>query len=610
MANFLSLKTLAGDSLFAARRFTLCLLSAIVGSGASIYASYLDYVHHQDEQNIIYLIMVCSLGLTLFLSISLFAERKNFTRNKTIIYNVIGLASLVTYYFLLRNYANTMEFVRYALINIALHLFASFAAFTGKHNLKGFWQFNKALFLRLFFAVIYSGTLYLGICLALMGIDKLFGVRIDGKNYFRLWIIIAGIFNTWFFLAGIPKNLEELDQSEDYPKGLKIFTQYVLLPLVTLYLLILYSYMFKIIFTQNLPKGWVSYLVIGFSIAGVLALLLIHPIRNKEGNTWIRIFSKWFYGALYPLVIMLFVAIGRRMGDYGITENRYFIIVLAIWLAGISTYFLFSKVSNIKYVPLTLCIIALLTSFGPWGAFSVSENSQMNILTSVLTKSEILKDGKIDAKHKTVSDSVARKITSIVKYFDNMHGFENFKPWFTQNIDTLISDTLRYERIANVMKLLNVKESYSYYRNDEDGDGYEYFNFYSNNEEVKNISGYDYEFNFNAYHNNNNYEKANIVGRDSIVLTFSKDTTALEIKKNSKLIYSLSFNEFLKQVNDSSKNTTQYGNSNTVSPEVMQKFYEDTLMKLKLQFNGIYGNRKKQKYKTESASGSCYIKMK
>ena len=46
----------------------------------------------------------------------------------------------------------------------------------------------------------------------------------------RLWIVIAGVFETWFFLAGVPKNLEELDESDDYPKGLKIFTQYVLLP--------------------------------------------------------------------------------------------------------------------------------------------------------------------------------------------------------------------------------------------------------------------------------------------------------------------------------------------------------------------------------------------
>ena len=555
--------------------------------------------------------MVCSLGLTLFLSISLYAERKNFSLSKTWVLNLIGLGLLAGYYFFLRNCFDSMEFIRFWLISIALHLFASFSAYTGKHNLKGFWQFNKALFLRLFFAVIYSGTLYLGICLAMLAIDQLFNVKIKGEYYFRLWIVIAGVFNTWFFLAGIPKNLEELDNSDDYPKGLKIFTQYVLLPLVTLYLLILYSYMFKIIFTQNLPKGWVSYLVLGFSIAGILALLLIHPIRNKEGNTWIKIFSKWFYGALYPLVIMLFVAIGRRITDYGITENRYFIIVLAIWLAGISTYFLFSKVSNIKYVPLTLCIIALLTSFGPWGAFSVSEKSQFAVLENTLNVNGVLKNGKVDPKHKPVSDSAARQITSIVKYFDNMHGYEKFKPWFNENIDSLIADTLRYQRFINVMKLLNIKESYNYYRyDDERYEGYESFNFYSGTEEVKNISGYDYEFNFNAYANGYSYEKPNLVKGDTIAFVFSKDTTSLEIKKNGRIMYNLLFKDFYKEINDSIKNTQQYDYSVSAPSGAMQKIYEDSLMKIKLQFTGIYGTRKKEKYKTESVNGTCFIKIK
>ena len=74
-----------------------------------------------------------------------------------------------------------------------------------------------------------------------------------------------------------------------------------------------------------------------------MSLLLIHPIRTREGNRWIQTFGRWFYLALFPLIVLLFVAISERLGTYGITENRYFILVLACWLLGIALYMLLSQ---------------------------------------------------------------------------------------------------------------------------------------------------------------------------------------------------------------------------------------------------------------------------
>jgi len=611
MARFPSLKTLFLDSIQTLRRFPLSLLSAVSGAVVALYLTTLSSVNDETQKATACLLMVCSLGLTLFFALSVFSERQGHTKGKAMALQGSALLLLAGYYIFLRAYFVQVEFVRYALINIALHLFASFAAYTGKNNLTGFWQFNKALFLRLFFAGIYSFTLFLGICLAIAAVDKLFNADINEKTYFRLWIIVVGVFNTWFFLSGVPKNLEELNQSEDYPKGLKIFTQYVLLPLVTLYLLILYAYMAKILFVQSLPKGWVSYLVLGFSVVGVLALLLIHPIRNKEGNNWIRIFSQWFYGALYPLVIMLFVAIGRRISDYGITENRYFIIVLAIWLAAVSTYFLFSKLSNIKYIPLSLCLIALLSSFGPWGAFSVAEKSQFKTLEKILTDNKILVNGKVDAKHGEVPDEVAERVTSIFSYFNEMHGFEKFKPWFDQNIDSLISDSVRWSRVANMMKLLKLPELYNYgrYSEDEDGVYNRYFSYYAehNNNYVKEISGYDYEIDFNASNDYNYYISKFVVQKDTF--TFSiLDSTQFQVRKNGMVFHSLNLDEFLNVMNDSCKKDSKY--NSPIPQRFMEKVVEDSLSAIKLRFNGLYGYEKSKKYKTHNANGTCLIKIK
>lgn len=170
----------------------------------------------------------------------------------------------------------------------------------------------------------------------------------------------------------MPVHVPELEQSHTYPKGLKVFTQFVLLPLVTLYLVILYLYFGKIVLQWEWPQGWVSVLVLCFSIAGVLSLLLIHPIRFEAGNAWMRTFFRWFYRALFPLIILLILTIWRRVSEYGITEPRYVVLALALWLFCTALYFLLSSQKNIKFIPVTLSLVALIMAFGPFNAFQVS----------------------------------------------------------------------------------------------------------------------------------------------------------------------------------------------------------------------------------------------
>ena len=324
--------------------------------------------------------MCSALGLSFFFATALFSEAKGHSLKEKIIVQALTLAIIIGYYFTIENYEefNLDSFTRYTLYILAAHLLVAFSAFAGANKLNGFWQFNKTLFLRFLLSALYTSVLYGGIALAFWLIDDLLHVKIIYTKYAYVWYILSAIVNTFIFLAGVPKDLSTLESDNSYPKGLKAFTQFVLLPLVTLYLLILYAYFAKIIIHWSLPKGYVSYLVISFSTMGILSLLLIYPIRDNEENKWIKIFSRWFYVALYPLIILLGVSIYNRISEYGITEHRYFILVLATWLVFIASYFLLSKKENIKIIPMTLFALALLTSTGPWGAFSVSEHSQKN----------------------------------------------------------------------------------------------------------------------------------------------------------------------------------------------------------------------------------------
>ncbi len=392
MKKWLSIEYFVESAKASFLRFPLVLMCAALATFLSIYQ-----IESSGEPPIwlLHLIQTASLGIPLFMALNLYLQRVQFEQSKEWIFFVVLGSILVLYYYTLSDTFNQQDVIRFFLWWISFHLLVSFAPYFLKNELNGFWQFNQIIFLRFLTAVLYSSVLYIGISIALLAIDQLFEVAIDWKIYSQIWLFIIGIFNTWFFLSGVPSDFEALEVTEAYPNGLKLFTQFVLLPLVSLYLLILYVYGGKILFTWDLPKGWVTYLVLAFSGAGIFSLLLVYPIQKLTENRWIRIYVKAFYIALFPLLILLFIAIGRRIYDYGFTEQRYIVLLLSFWLTGIAIYFLTSKIKNIQYIPLSLSFLAFFSSFGPLGVFSVAEQSQLSRWNQLVEKYKLAPTGKI-----------------------------------------------------------------------------------------------------------------------------------------------------------------------------------------------------------------------
>jgi hypothetical protein len=424
-----SLHFIVENLLQTVRRFPFALTSAVVGSCIAMLMVENDFKDDAKEL-LVKLLMVCSLALPMFFSLHIFLGRIKPSKVIHFVMYVGAFGLLADFYFSINWKYSHESIYKFFFWNIGLHLMASFSAFFAIEQLNGFWQFNKMLFLRFLTAALYSSVLFIGLAGALLAIDNLFNVNLHSEIYVKLWIFIAGIFNTAFFLGGIPENIDDLQEDYTYPTGLKIFTQYVLLPLVIIYVLILYAYAGKIIMQWDLPKGWVANLIILFSVAGILSLLLVHPIENSEENKWIHIFSRLFYYSIIPLIVLLFISIGFRIKQYGVTIERYIVAELGIWLALITLYFIFSRRKNIILIPLSLFLFVFGSCFGPWGMFKVSERSQVKRLMAIFDKHGLMKDGVYQKP--MASDSVVslrkdrEKIQSIVGYLSEYHGIESF----------------------------------------------------------------------------------------------------------------------------------------------------------------------------------------
>ncbi|TAE89615.1 MAG: DUF4153 domain-containing protein [Bacteroidetes bacterium] len=545
-------------------RFPLTIISSLV---ASILGIYLVEKAKEITNLFPYInIMLCmSIGIPLFFCVTTIAQKKQFDKKNSILLHLLATAILVIIYFTLPNAESThntsLPYIKYTLYNITCHLMVSFIPFVFNKQLNGFWNYNKILFIRIWASILYSGFIYAGLIIALTSLRLLFDINIHEKLYADIWIATICFFNTWFFVGGIPADIDQLENDYEYPKGLKIFSQYVLLPLLGLYLIILYSYGTKILVLWDWPRGIVSYLIICVSVLGILAFLLLHPYGNHSENSWIKKAAKGYYLLLFPLLVVLFIAIFMRINEYGITINRYVILILGIWLTIVCVYTAIGN-TNIKFIPTSLAILAILISFGPWGMFSISEKSQVNRLKTILEQANILVNNKVvnetiwikdslpnwyspvEGKNKErLPDSLHREVQSIINYLDDHHGFSSIKAWYMQDIDSLVTlqhikekKTYQQPEAVIYMKALGLDYTRIYAQDKMPTIAYRT----SNNGLVQTVTGYDYIVNFDEYNYENN--DTSVVGFtvgsvDYQLLYLNKPNIHLLLKTNTSPIY-------------------------------------------------------------------------
>ncbi len=425
ITNRLSVRTMKENLLRTIKRFPLPVLFSAITSILLIIQIERDF--KTDDHLIFKSIFVSILGFFFTLVSELFCE-KNLKDKKGAYFIHLTVLTLLAYLFM----TLPVKFAERDYTVFALYLSASFCAlmfiYAVKESEKYFGIYNITLFIRAFISFVFAVVLFLGLASAIFAVQELFFKgSFHDKLYGELWVSVAVFFAPVYFLGGLPGPDEKGEDNFIFPKALKILLQYIITPLVFVYMLILYVYAAKIVFTQVWPEGIVSYLIISYSLVGIVTIILLSPLKDDENFAWTRTFSKYFFRALLPLIIILFMAISKRIGQYGITEKRYFIYLLSFWLAGTALYMALSKKKNLKLLPVTLSILSVLSLYGPWSCFAVSFRSQNSILENLLSKNGIMVDGVIQKASSPVTFEERKSISSVVSYFYDNHGIQKIE---------------------------------------------------------------------------------------------------------------------------------------------------------------------------------------
>ena len=267
-----------------ARRFPWTLLSAFISAGISWLLIRQSQTWKPYEHLLSRLLLPAMLGISLFFALALCLERSRLAERRHWVGLAIGLTVLLLFGLSYSTDSPTIYIYRFFQLAVVSHLLVAVAPFYRGGNVAAFWEFNRILFQRILQSVLFSTILFAGLAIALWAVQSLLGVKVDWRAYYFLFLSVAFLFNTWFFLAGVPSDWQELESDYEYPAGLRMFVQFILLPLVTLYVVILYGYLVKILIIREWPRGTIGWLVSIVSVFGMLALLLVHPLRQSAGT--------------------------------------------------------------------------------------------------------------------------------------------------------------------------------------------------------------------------------------------------------------------------------------------------------------------------------------
>lgn len=339
---------------------------------------------------------------------------------------------------------DTVIWLSAALLVASLSLGLTLAGHLGRGETnETFWLFNHRLWLGALLAGVGAGLLGTGLSAIHETIKLLFGLTLSPLGHEYVWTVSLLLVAPVSFLAFAPRRFADLiteNERQDFTmRAAAALVKFVLVPLLLVYTAILYAYAAKIALAWELPKGTLGAMVVGYLFAGAATLLLGYPSR-ETGGPLVRLFWRyWVWLAALP-VALLFIAVSRRIADYGLTEQRYLMVLIGVWALILAPFRIAQGARfDLRLLPGVLALLLLAASLGPGGTIGVSVLSQKAELASILAGKGMLADGKIVPRGEGATENPlgeeAARARAIEWYLNTHHSLGLLAPWFEGHPD-------------------------------------------------------------------------------------------------------------------------------------------------------------------------------
>jgi len=477
-----------------------------------------------DEDMLINIIVTFLVGMPLSGTIILICERFNFKMTIRGILDVITGLFLIGYYIILPN-PMTQPF---ALLSASL-IIIFYLMFT----LVPYFYFRESysiycikLVVTFFITYLYTLVLYGGIAAMIFTVDQLFNLSLQGEIYGDLFIITTGLFGVTYFLGSLP-SIKKTMVLDDYPKIIRVLFLSIIMPLLSIYTLILYAYFAKILINQSWPENIVGNLVLWYGWIGMIILFFISELGEKA--SWPMFFKRFFPIMFIIPLGMLFSTIWIRTNAYGLTIARYYVWLSAIWFLVNGIYYIINKWRYPTFIITSLILFIFISSIGPLSSYRISIKDQTKRLEQSLMRLDMIKDGRI-IKRSDLTDKEKDKINSILYYLDSIDGLGE----------------VAY--LPDDFELSQTEEVFGYQYQYEYGEAY-YNYYYDNQNFIKDTSSYEYVVNFNTWYEDMTFD----INDDQLSIVIDEDGI-LKVTYNDAIIAANSIYDMVFMIHEKLQN--------------------------------------------------------
>lgn len=475
-------------------------------------------------------------------------------------------------------------------IRTGLIVFTLFIAFIWLPSLKNkeryFYEYFLASFKAVFISIFYSIVLFLGVQAIISAIDYLI-FDVDYEYFLHSANIIGFIIAPSYFLS----LMAEIHRAKDRKKNavrfeisslLKTLLNYILIPLISIYSLVLLTYILLNLGGELWKDNLLEPMLISYIVMVLLLYLLASNLSGKLSSFFRKVFPKLLIG----IVLFQLTASFLKINELGLTLGRYYVISFGIFALVAGIIFSFRPKEESGLIIPVFLFLSFLSLVPGIDAFSLAEKSQKNLLFETLDKNEMLQQNQILAKA-ALRRQDQEKITSSLEYLadygyledlsylpDDFSPYEDFEETFgfSRIYETTAENTSFYYASLDQkdMEVLRIKEE-DYLLN-------LYIDNYKGNEETQNIKlNADYSV---RLFTQETYPKIVLVHKDESVL-----------EMNLKELYQKVFSE------DSEESMR--------TEEEMTLIQENENYRMRLLANDLTENKEE-----ESRSGQIYLFIK
>lgn len=462
------------------QRFPLTVVFALALTVCAIIIEYKGY-HGIGKDWRFFMLWYPATGIALSLSLSLWFEERKGKLGYMLAVILIHIAWIAVSMFLMWKY-DMLGYAPYtyiiAALIAALILSLLVLSFFSDKSDVAFWNFSLRLIGTTATALIVSGIVCGGLELLVVGIEKLFGVFISSHCYSNIAILSFCLLAPVLVIQGIPGGAYKHDgEPINMPRLIENSVTRLFTPIAIAYFITLFCYAAKILFTWQLPDGWVSWLVTASMMAMVLLIMMVYPYREKafqSSSSWNRMAVKFITSRMpvlmLPLLLLMSIGIARRLSDYGITILRIYLVAFNLWCYAVCIILIIRRKAGIMWIPVSLILLFAVMTLLPVNVSSCVKKNLTAKVTAALQENgwngTSMSDSEYSHFLQKLDPQTAARIDSRIDYlkrqFSKQHveefiGTDVFtgRPFVRQN-ETNTDEIINIERYRSILGSLKI----------------------------------------------------------------------------------------------------------------------------------------------------------